>query len=136
MIDILKNLFKSSVASSDGLNQKQREALIDFLLLCTYADNHLSLAEDNVLKAETERFNWKSGQSVEDYIDGVTPKVRQVHNEEESRRAFIGDISDRLDTLRMKAKAIELSNRLFRSDGNVAEGETKFGAEIREGLGL
>ncbi len=136
MIDILKNLFKSTEAPSDGLNQKQREAIIDLLLLCTYADNHLALVEDAFLKAETDVFDWDSDQSVEAYVDSVTPKVRIVRSEDDSRREFIREVAAKLDSTSVKTKALELSQKLFRSDGDLAEREATFEAEIREGLGL
>ncbi len=136
MIDILKTLFKPTEAPSDGLNQKQREAIIDLLLLCTYADNHLALSEDHVLKAEVDAFDWKSEQSVDTYVDGITPKVRRIRSEGESRRDFIRDIGNRLDSTSVKTKAYKLSKKLFKSDGEVAEAESKFEAEIKNGLGL
>ncbi len=136
MIDILKNLFRPDEAPSDGLNQKQREAIIDLLLLCMYADNHLALTEDHVLKAEVDAFDWKSEQSIEAYVDSITPKVRRIRSEGESRRDFISEIGNRLDSSSVKTKAFELSKRLFHSDGEVAETEAKFETEIKNGLGL
>ncbi len=60
-------LFRSSKASagSDRLNQKQREAMIDLLVFAMYADNHLAISEDKIIKDEIDSFNWESTVTAE-----------------------------------------------------------------------
>ncbi len=64
----LYNEYKTdSTASSDGLVQNEREAIIDLLLLGIYQDNHLSLAEDQVFHTEVDAFQWESTTAIEIY---------------------------------------------------------------------
>ena len=45
MSSLIKKLFHKSEASKDGLNQPQREAIVDLLNYCMYADNFVFLVD-------------------------------------------------------------------------------------------
>lgn len=55
-------------ANREGLKQNQREAIIDALLYCLFADDYDDPAEQCVLEKSIVRLNWESGTSVDDYI--------------------------------------------------------------------
>jgi hypothetical protein len=46
MPSLIRKLFHKSEAPKDGLTQPQREAIVDLLNYCMYADNLIFLAED------------------------------------------------------------------------------------------
>lgn len=54
---IFEKLFRSgnTKEKNDGFTQKEREAVVDLLLLGVYADNHLSLAENEAFDSVTEK---------------------------------------------------------------------------------
>ena len=60
MPSLIKKLFRKSDASAqkDGLTQAQREAIVDLLNYCMYADNFVFLAEDRLIADTVAKFNW------------------------------------------------------------------------------
>ena len=60
MPSLLKKLFQNSEAPNNGLTQLQREAIVDLLNYCMYADNLLMLAEDRLITDTVKKFNWDS----------------------------------------------------------------------------
>src|SRR5436189_3097199 len=49
MASLIRKLFHKSEAPKDGLTQPQREAMVDLLNYCMYADNLIFLAEDRLI---------------------------------------------------------------------------------------
>lgn len=117
---ILEMLFSTtnSLEKGDGLQQEEREALIDLLLYCEFADNHLSLAEDKVLQDEAAQFNWDSGVDIDNYISSAISRVRTARTNK-LEAGFLKNATSRLQSSYAKATARSLMVTLFRSDGEV-----------------
>ena len=60
MPSLIRKLFHKSEAPNDGLTQPQREAIVDLLNYCMYADNLVMLAEDRLIADTVAKFNWDS----------------------------------------------------------------------------
>ena len=58
MPSLIRKLFHKSEAPNDGLTQPQREAIVDLLNYCMYADNLIFLAEDRLITDTVAKFNW------------------------------------------------------------------------------
>src|SRR5437879_8122079 len=58
MPSLIRKLFRKSEAPNDGLTQPQREAIVDLLNYCMYADNLIFLAEDRLITDTVAKFNW------------------------------------------------------------------------------
>ena len=58
MPSLIRKLFHKSEAPTDGLTQPQREAIVDLLNYCMYADNLIFLAEDRLIADTVAKFNW------------------------------------------------------------------------------
>src|SRR2546425_2839644 len=58
MPSVIRKLFHKSEAPNDGLTQPQREAIVDLLNYCMYADNLVFLAEDRLIADTVAKFNW------------------------------------------------------------------------------
>ena len=58
MPSLIRKLFHKSEAPKDGLTQPQREAIVDLLNYCMYADNLVMLAEDRLIADTVAKFNW------------------------------------------------------------------------------
>ena len=94
--------------TADGLEQAQREAIVDLLLLSRYMDNYPALQEDNVFNEEVESFDWDSGTHLEDYVKNVTSRVRNIRSSKDARISFLESVSERLQDLDVKGRALEL----------------------------
>ena len=58
MPSLIRKLFGKSEAPNDCLTQPQREAIVDLLNYCMYADNLVMLAEDRLIADTVAKFNW------------------------------------------------------------------------------
>ena len=121
----LKKLFADTPKNSSTqppINQTESEAIIDLLVLGIYGDDHLSLNESQELDAAANSLTWQSKQDISVYIDNAIVRVRNARLNEEATGEFIHSIARRLTSPGVKERALELLNRLLRSDGkNEAE---------------
>jgi hypothetical protein len=137
MLQELKKLFsKVETQRSDGLNQEQREAIIELLVLCMYADNQAAVNEDRILQKEVERFTWESEQSVEDFIGAFEGEALAIKDSPESRQGYLQDIGRRLKTEDLRFRALKLCKLLFYSDWQMLDEEKAFVKEIRKAFRL
>jgi uncharacterized tellurite resistance protein B-like protein len=123
-MSLLKKLFHRSEAPNDGLTQPQREAIVDLLNYCMYADNLVMLAEDRLIADVAAKFNWDPRAVPFDQFDARS--VGNARNARESkvyRDKFLGSIKERLDTPAVRMKALDLCQELFLADGAQSEEE-------------
>jgi hypothetical protein len=115
----IKDLFTSSKNSSlhPPLQQGEREAIIDMLLMGIYFDDHLSLSESEEFKSLTDLIGWESDLDISVYVDNTILRVRNVRSSEEALTEFIRYIAERLNSAGSRERALELLNRLLRTDG-------------------
>ena len=118
-MSMVKTLFNTASAheATDGLQQEEREALIDFLLFCEFADNHLSLAEDKILQEEIGRFSWDAVIDIDIYISSAAGRARQAKVNVKTEESFLKNAASRLQSSHAKTVAKTLMAKLFRSDG-------------------
>jgi hypothetical protein len=135
MIEILKKFLGKQEAGNDQWNQEQREALIDLLLVGMYADNMLSLAEDQFLHSEFDGLTWESGISCGAYVDNAIHKVRDALTDSEKREALLVTISTRLGDYDAKQRAMSALDNLFSVDGTVKK-EHALRDEVQKVLGI
>ena len=118
-------MFKKSEASTkkDGLSQPQREAIVDLLNYCMYADNFVALAEDKFIADTVSKFNWDAKISF-DYIEARSiGNARRAKEDEEFRAEFLASIKERLATPAAKKQALDLCQKLFLADGTRTDKE-------------
>ena len=133
MASLLTKLFRKSQESKDGLTQPQREAIVDLLNYCMYADNLVFLAEDRLITDTVAKFNWDPKAAPFDQFDAKS--VGNARNARESqvyRDKFLGSIRDRLDTAAVKGKALDLCQELFLADGARSDEEEAVLQNLRE----
>lgn len=135
MYTIFQKLFGNKDTSDSPYSQVQAEAMVDLLLLCEYADNHLSMLEENFIADCSEELAWDSSVSIESYLNNASAKVRAAKDDPTKRAAFISEAADRLESEEAKVHAIELCRKLFKSDGEVSSKEKAFESELLKGLG-
>ena len=118
MPSLIRKLFHKSEAPKDGLTQPQREAIVDLLNYCMYADNLVMLAENRLITDTVAKFSWDPKAVPFDQFDARS--VGNARNARESqvyRDKFLGSIKDRLETAAVKGKALDLCQALFVADG-------------------
>jgi hypothetical protein len=91
---ILERFF-SGKENPDGLDQAQRKATIDPLLLCMYADNDLDLNEERIINRVSQRYASNSETTLDNYISGATARVEGISVQRMTGQpSYVGSPSD------------------------------------------
>jgi len=132
MPSLIRKLFYKSEAPKDGLTQPQREAIVDLLNYCMYADNLVMLAEDRLIADTVAKFNWDSKTSFDQFDARSVGNARNARESQVYRDQFLASIRDRLGTAAVKGKAVDLCQELFLADGARSDEEDKVLQNLRE----
>ena len=117
MPSLLGKLFGKPEGPRDGLTQPQREAIVDLLNYCMYADNLVMLAEDRLIADTAGKFNWDSKVPFDQFDLRSIDNARNATENQGYRDRFLASIRDRLDTTAVKGQALDLCQELFLADG-------------------
>jgi hypothetical protein len=117
MPSLIRKLFRKSEAPKDGLTQPQREAIVDLLNYCMYADNLVFIAEDRLITDTVAKFNWDSTVPFDQFDVRSIDNARNASENPGYREKFLGSIRDRLGTAAVKGQALDLCQELFLADG-------------------
>jgi len=131
MPSLLKKLFHKSEAPNDGLTQPQREAIVDLLNYCMYADNLVMLAEDRLIADTVARFNWDPKIPFDQFDARSVGNARNARESQVYRDQFLASIKDRLDTAAVRGKALDLCQELFLADGAQSDEEDEVLQNLR-----
>jgi hypothetical protein len=130
----LRKLFHPSESQEDGFTQSEREAIVDVLHYCMYADRHVAIAEDTMIETVARTLDWDPKISYE-YYEGVsTGVVRKALADQESRKAFILSLQQRLKSNDSRSFALRVANDLMKVDGEKTSEEFDMLAELRRSL--
>ena len=117
MPSLIRKLFHKPEAPKDGLTQPQREAIVDLLNYCMYADNFVFLAEDRFITDTVAKFNWDSKVPFDQFVLTSTGNARNARENQGYRDRFLASIRNRLGTAAVKGQALDLCQELFVADG-------------------
>lgn len=117
------------------MNQAQREAVFDFLLLAMYADQSVKLREDERLYELIRGLGWDSVRDPEEYAQLATARVRAAADTEGAIDPFLAILSQRLGDAESKKTALSLFSKLMEVD-DVAPSELEIQARARAVFGV
>ncbi len=132
MPSLIRKLFHKSEAPKDGLTQPQREAIVDLLNYCMYADNLVMLAEDRLITDTVKKFTWDSKVPFDQFALRSIDNARNARESQVYREKFLGSIKDRLDTAAAKGQALDLCQELFVADGARSDEEEDVFQNLRK----
>src|SRR5262245_19888844 len=132
MSSLVKKLFGKPETPRDGLNQPQREAIVDLLNYCMYADGFVFLAEDRFITDTVSKFNWESKTPFDQFVLRSTDNARNAQESQVYREQFLGSIRDRLGTAEVKGRALGLCQELFVADGSRSDEEEDVFQNLRK----
>ena len=115
MPSLIRKLFHKSEAPAqkDGLTQPQREAMVDLLNYCMYADNFVFLAENRFITDTVAKFDWDPKIPFDQFDARSVSNARNASESQVYRDQFLASIKDRLDTAAVKGQALDLCQELF-----------------------
>lgn len=122
----LKKLIAADGSSrNDNLTQVQREAIVDLLHYCMFADNFVALAEDRFVNSVAATLSWDRNISFEVFESGSIGKARKAKEIAAFREEFYKDIVKRLGSKEAKSLALQLCKDLYNADSKMAEAESQ-----------
>ena len=131
-MSLLRKLFGKPEGPKDGLTQPQREAIVDLLNYCMYADNLVMLAEDRLIADTVAKFTWESKTPFDQFDARSVGNARNARESQVYRDKFLTSIGDRLSTDAVKAQALDLCQELFLADGAQSEEEDEVLQHLRQ----
>ena len=132
MPSLLRKLFGKPEAPNDGLTQSQREAIVDLMNYCMYADNLVFLAEDRLITDTVAKFNWDSKVPFDQFVLRSTDNARNARESQVYRDQFLASIRERLGTVAVKGQTLDLCQELFLADGARSDEEDAVLQNLRE----
>ena len=99
------------------MTQSSREALIDLLFLSLYLDDHLSLAEDDVLTSALDALGWESAEPRENHIWRAFSKARDAAGCAIKTGVFLNERADLIKADGQEAAALTWLTRVLGADG-------------------
>jgi hypothetical protein len=133
---MLNRLFSHKAGKKDGLTQAQREAIVDVLHYCMYADNFIALSETQFIEAEVESLSWDPQISFEYYQGKSIGAVRAALANAETKKKFFESVNSRLGSGKVRQMAFDLCGKLFTVDGSKPASEFASQGEVRKALGI
>ncbi len=124
-------LFRKTDKPKTELPQKEREAIIDLLHLCLYADSHVSLQEGELISDIVETIGWEPHVSFGSYESRSIASARAAKDSPAAKQEFLAFAAERLQSPESRALALDLCRQLFSSDGSTAANEAALLGEIR-----
>ena len=134
MSSFFARLFNRTPQSPDGLTQPQREAMVDVLFFCMYADNSLALKEEEILEKTVGQFSWAPAVSYDSYAARSIAKARSVKETPSQRAEFFADVAARLATPEVKQRTLALCREIFTADGDFSGPEQELFKELQRVL--
>ncbi len=132
MPSLIKKLFHKAEAPKDGLTQPQREAIVDLLNYCMYADNLVFLAEDRLITDTVASFNWDPKIPFDQFDARSVGNARNARESQVYRDQFLASINERLGTAAVKGRALDLCQELFLADGARSDEEDAVLQNLRQ----
>ena len=99
------------------MTQDSREVLIDLLFLSLYMDDHLSLAEDEVLNDALESLGWESPQPREKFIFKAFASARDAITSLDKTREFFDTRTAVIKKDGAEADSFTWLSKVLASDG-------------------
>lgn len=124
-------LFQKKDTAKPQLPQKEREAIIDLLHLCLYADSHIALKEGELLSDVVDVIGWETQSSFSSYEARSVSSARAAKESDATMKEFLSFAAERLQSADSRALALDLCKQLFATDGSTEEREAVLLGRIR-----
>ena len=103
------------------MTQPQREALFDLLSLSIYADAHISLVEEDLLKQAFVKKGWLSDYPKEMFIEESFARAREAADSDESMFDYLSERAAVFTSKASQKEACEVLKKILAADGQTAE---------------
>lgn len=123
-------IFRKKESSKPQLPQTEREAIVDLLHLCLYADSHIALAEGQHISDVVDIIGWETQSSFSSYEARSISSARAAKESAVTKKEFLDFAAERLKAKQSRILAVDLCQQLFAVDATDAREASLLG-EIR-----
>ena len=116
------------------LTQNEREAIVDLLELCLFADAHIGQSESKLVADTVETIGWDHADSFECYLPKAIAKARLAGESREQTADFLAFVSMRLKSEQGRGYARKQCARVLAADGSPPVGEMSLWLQIQTAL--
>lgn len=99
------------------LQQDEREAIVDLLHLCLYADAHISLKESEFIADVVRAVGWNPNMDFASYEARSIAAARAARADEHTKEEFLHEAAARLKSPASKKLATDVCRDLCSADG-------------------
>lgn len=128
-----KFLFSVFEESSDGFKQSEREAIVDVLHYCMYADKQASAPENAMIKAVAKTLSWDPNVAYEEYEAQSTAAVREALEGPDALKSFFKKLRSRLKE-DSRILALQLAEKVVNADSQKKPEELTVLAQLKTEL--
>lgn len=115
------------------MTQETRQVLIELLFLSLYLDDHLSLAEDELLTSALDSLGWESPTSREKFIFSAFSTAREAAGCPGKTESFLAERTVQIKRDGEEASAMTWLYRVLGSDG-ISPSEKRFLSQLEAKL--
>jgi uncharacterized tellurite resistance protein B-like protein len=103
------------------MTQNSRQAIIELLFLAIYADDHVSLAENEVLDKAIEALGWESEQPREEFLAATFAAVKEAHADAAKEYEYFSQHAATIKAAGEQADALTWLTKVLAADGTSSE---------------
>lgn len=103
------------------MTQEQREALFDILALAIYADAHVSLVEEDLVKQTFVKKGWDSTRPKSLFIEESYARAREAAESDDAMMDYLAERAAAFTTKTAQKEACTTVKKILESDGETAE---------------
>ncbi len=118
------------------LSEKQKEALMDLLVVGMYADRNLASAEDLYALRLLKMFEFSSEEEQRRFYDGSFARASRHTGSAEAMNAYVKELSASFSTRESRQNVFEILLELLRSDGKLTAEESELLSSLKQVFAL
>lgn len=103
------------------MTQNNREALFDLLTLSIYADAHISMTEERLLKSAIISKGWKSEYPKSLFIEESFARAREAADSDDAMFDYISEKAQAFTTKAAQKEALGEIAKILESDGETPD---------------
>lgn len=119
-----------------GFTDKQKQALLDLLVLGMYADHNLASAEDACVKRLLDSFQFASDYERDSFSDASFTRTSRHTESPDAIRAYVAQLAPNFPTREVRQSVYDALNDLLTSDGRVTTEESQLLAALKAAFQL
>ena len=119
-----------------GLDDAQKQALLDLLVVGMYADHNLASAEDVCVQRLLDSFHFASDYERQKFSDAAFTRASAHTGSPEAIRSYVNQLADCFPKREDRQTVFDTLNQLLTSDGRVTSEECQVLAAVKTAFQL